>query len=122
LGRGTQVKRGFLPVCHSDFIFSAIAEEWGFFGTLSFLLLYGLLLRRLLLASLSAPDTFSFFLCVGLSLNIAVQAFVNLFMALGLLPVVGLPLPLISYGGSNTFCTLSAIGMILSVARRSSVH
>lgn len=120
--RGTQGQRGFLPAAYSDFIFSHLAEEWGFVGTTIFLLLYAGFLKKIFHVAFSAPDIFSFFLCIGLSFNIALQAIINIFMALGILPVVGLPLPFVSYGGSNIVCSLLSIGIILSIARRSGYY
>ncbi|MBE3554810.1 MAG: FtsW/RodA/SpoVE family cell cycle protein, partial [Thermicanus sp.] len=101
----------------TDFIFSIIAEELGFIGILIFLLLYLGLLWRALLLSLKAKDPFANLVGVGVVSGIGIQALINIGGVTGSIPITGVPLPLISYGGSSLLITLLSIGMILSISR-----
>ncbi len=115
---GTQSQLRFLPVQHTDFIFAVIAEEWGFLGVILVLGLFAaLLLRALTLASV-ARDRGGVFLIVGLSAVIFFSVMVNASMMIGLLPTTGIPLPLVSYGGSSLATTFLSIGLILGVHYR----
>lgn len=117
-GEGTQNTLGYLRVRHTDFIFSVIAEELGFVGsTLLFALLMALFLR-LLHAVGRAQDTFGRLIIVGVTGWLFFQSFVNLGVNLGMVPPTGVPLPLISYGGSNLVTTLVALGLVQSVLIR----
>jgi len=116
LGYGTQkIKR--LPEPHTDFIFAVIAEEVGLLGTFFILILYGFIFWRGLLISLNAPDEFGKLLAVGLTLLIVGQALINIGVVSGSLPTTGIPLPLISYGGSSLLSTMIAIGILLNISR-----
>ena len=115
---GTQSQLRFLPVQHTDFIFAVIAEEWGFLGVILVLGLFAaLLLRALTLASV-ARDRGGVFLILGLSAVIFFSVMVNASMMIGLLPTTGIPLPLVSYGGSSVATTFLSIGLILGVHYR----
>ena len=114
---GTQNQLNFLPERHSDFIFSVIGEEWGWLGCLAVVLLFALLLLRTLQAALTASDPQGRLLAAGLCSWIAYQAFVNMGMVMGIFPVVGVPLPFISYGGSSMVLLWVAIGLLQSVHR-----
>jgi len=114
---GTQNQLNFLPERHSDFIFSVIGEEWGFAGCLALIVLYGLLLVRIARIGLRASDPQGQLLAGGVFSWLAYQACVNLGMVSGLLPVVGVPLPLMSYGGSSMVVVWVALGLIQSVHR-----
>jgi rod shape determining protein RodA len=116
--QGSQSQGRFLKVRHTDFIFSVIAEELGFAGALIVLALISLLLARLLRAATLARDDFGRFLVVGVFSTIFFQSAVNIAMNLRLGPVAGLPLPLVSYGGSSLVATLLALGMAQSVIMR----
>lgn len=114
---GTQNQLNFLPERHSDFIFSVIGEEWGFLGCLSVIGLFGLLLARAIRIALSVLDPQGRLIAAGIASWLGYQAFVNMGMVAGLLPVVGVPLPLISYGGSSMVTVWVAIGLLQSLSR-----
>lgn len=115
---GTQNQLNFLPERHTDFIFSVIGEEWGFLGAGVVLLLYGWQLHRGIAIAAQSRDPFARLLVAGLTTMLGCHVVINVGMTLGLMPVVGLPLPFVSYGGSWLLTCLAAIGMILSVAMR----
>lgn len=115
---GTQNRLDFLPAQHTDFIFSVIAEEWGFFGSIVILALYFTLIMNGLKAAAIADDLFGVLLATGMVTMIATQMFLNLGVTLGLMPITGVPLPLISYGGSSLFATFISIGLLLNVRLR----
>ncbi|NDY42070.1 rod shape-determining protein RodA [Dissulfurirhabdus thermomarina] len=115
---GTQAHLNFLPEIHTDFAFSVWAEEWGFVGSLVMLVLFTLLLYRGLLAAAEAKDRFGAFLAFGITALFFWQFLINVGMVLGLMPVVGIPLPLVSYGGSSVLVSLAGIGLLLNVRAR----
>lgn len=116
LGYGTQ-KISRLPEPHNDFIFAVIAEETGMVGTVLMVLLYGLLFWRGLVISLEAPDEFGRLLAIGLSLLIVTQALTNIAVVTGSLPITGMTLPFISYGGSSMLSNMIAAGILLNISR-----
>jgi rod shape determining protein RodA len=120
--QGTQSRLGFLPVRHTDFIFAALAEEWGFVGVAVFLALYGFLIARCLALARDARDRGGSVLVILLVLNIAVQALVNVAMNVGVMPTTGITLPFVSYGGSSLIATWCMVGLMLSVAYRRYVN
>ncbi|MCB1537764.1 MAG: FtsW/RodA/SpoVE family cell cycle protein, partial [Alphaproteobacteria bacterium] len=101
---------------HTDFIFTMIAEEWGFVGAIALLALFSFILYQGYRVSLRARTQFGRLLALGLITNYAIYIVINIGMVTGLMPVVGEPLPLISYGGTAMISTLFAFGLILSVA------
>lgn len=115
---GTQVQLRFLKVRHSDFIFSALAEEFGFIGTLIVIGLLLFIIYRILRAARLARDTYGALICYGVAILVAFQAIVNIGVNLRLLPATGLPLPFISYGGSALLSLLLGIGLVESVILR----
>lgn len=118
---GTQTQFKFLPEGHTDFIFAVFAEEWGFWGSLLlFLLFIALLLMGLDIAA-KAKDRLGALLAIGVVGMIAFGMVVNISMTVGLAPIVGIPLPLMSYGGSATIVTMAALGLLMSVKRRRSL-
>jgi len=119
LGEGRQ-KLFFLPYPHTDFIFAVIGEELGLLGTLSVLVLFGMLAWRGLSISLRAPDPFGRHLAFGLTMMIIVQAMVNMAVVTGLLPTKGLTLPFLSYGGSSLVANLAAVGILWNISRNAS--
>jgi len=112
--QGTQSRLNFLPEKHTDFIFTTLAEEFGFVGAFSLLLLYGLILLFCFVAALQTKDRFSQLLIIGIALNFFLYLAVNLSMVMGLAPVVGVPLPFLSYGGSAMMVLLVAFGLVQS--------
>jgi cell division protein FtsW len=116
LGNGTQ-KLSRLPEPHTDFIYAVIAEEAGLVGTVLIVLLYAAVLWRGIVISAGAQDDFGRLLAVGLSLMIAVQAFINLGVVTGVLPTTGIPLPFLSYGGSSLISNMIAAGILLNISR-----
>jgi len=115
---GTQVQLRFLKVRHTDFIFSAMSQEFGFVGALLFIAVLSFIIIRCLRAARMARDPFGSLVCYGIAILLAFQGFYNIAMNLKLLPVSGLPLPFFSYGGSSLFASLLAIGLVESVILR----
>jgi rod shape determining protein RodA len=114
--QGTQSHLQFLPERHTDFIFAVFAEEWGFAGSSFVLACYLVLLVRSLAISLAARDPFARLVAYALAMMIFWQVVINLLMVLGFLPVVGVPLPLFSFGGSSLLTTLAALGCIFTIS------
>lgn len=117
-GHASQVQLRFLRVRHTDFIFSTIAAQFGFIGTVVLILVMFFVVYRILRAARMARDHFGAFLCYGVATMIFYQAAFNMAMNMNLLPVAGLPLPFISYGGSNLLTFLVSIGLVESVVLR----
>ncbi|MDW7772716.1 MAG: rod shape-determining protein RodA [Desulfobulbaceae bacterium] len=115
---GTQGHLHFLPERHTDFAFSVWAEEWGFSGSIFFLSCYFFMLLWGINIAMSARDKFGVLLAYGLVMLIFWQAVINLLMIMGFLPVVGIPLPLFSYGGSSLLTTLVSIGLLMNIRMR----
>ncbi len=116
--KGTQGHLHFLPERHTDFAFSVWAEEWGFAGCLLFLAIYFFMILWGLNIGLSSRDKFGVLLAFGIVSLIFWQAIVNLLMVMGLLPVVGIPLPLFSYGGSSLLTTMLGLGLLMNIRMR----
>ena len=116
--QGTQSQLAFLPERHTDFAFSVFAEEWGFSGCLVLILLYLFLIIWGIYIARHAADRFGMFLALGVVAMLFWHIVVNLGMVIGLLPVVGVPLPLFSYGGTSMVTTMIGVGMLLSVSMR----
>jgi rod shape determining protein RodA len=113
--QGTQTQGDFLPIPYTDFIFAAFSEEHGFVGAVLVLLLYFLILMRLIQNAQTAADLPGSFLVMGVVAVLIFQIAVNVGMVLGLMPVTGIPLPLMSYGGSSVLFTFLALGMVMNV-------
>jgi rod shape determining protein RodA len=116
--KGTQGQFRFLPEAQTDFVFSVLAEEQGFVGVLVALGLYLLVIVRSIEAARLAKDRLGAYLVIGLLAGFTFQVIYNVTMSTGLAPVKGLPLPLLSYGGSSMIATLAAFGLILNVRMR----
>lgn len=110
-------KMHYVPDPHTDFIFASIAEETGLIGALVILLLYFTMVWRGLVAAARAPDRFGFFLATAISISLIVHVAMNIGVVMGLVPTTGLPLPLLSYGGSSLLFTATGIGLVASVSR-----
>ncbi len=115
---GTQNRLNFLPEQHTDFIFAVFAEEWGFVGGCVLMCLYAALLLRCFMVATRARDAFGLLLAFGLTAAIFGQVLVNMGMATGSLPVVGITLPFFSYGGSSLLACMIAIGLLMNISMR----
>jgi cell division protein FtsW len=108
----------YLPEPHTDFIFAVTAEELGLVGALVIVLLFAIVLWRGIRTALLTQDMFGRFLAVGITSMIVVQAFINISVVLGLMPTKGIPLPLVSYGGSSLLVTLACVGVLLNISKQ----
>jgi rod shape-determining protein RodA len=115
---GVQVQSGRVPEAHTDFIFAVIGEEFGFIGASILISLYFILIYRIIMIAVNANSLFGVYICIGTVGLIAFQVFQNIAMTIGLMPITGIALPLISYGGSALLTNMMALGMVLSVHAR----
>lgn len=115
---GPQTRLGMVPEQQTDFIFTSVAEQFGFIGSAAVLLLYGLLCYRIWRTAQVARDTFGTLICIGVLAMFAFSIFENVGMAMGIMPVTGIPLHLLSAGGSSTITALAGIGLVLNVHAR----
>jgi len=120
--KGTQTQGDFLPIPYTDFIFAALCEEHGFIGALGVLLLYFFILMRLIQNAQTAKDVPGTFIIMGIVAVIVFQIAVNIGMVLGLMPVTGIPLPLLSYGGSSVLFTFLSLGIVMNIRMRRFVN
>jgi rod shape determining protein RodA len=116
--RGTQSQLKFLPARHTDFVFSVIGEELGFLGVVGVLMLYSLFLWRLFRSAARSRDRAGIYITFMVSLMISFQLLVNVAMVMGIFPIVGIPLPLLSYGGSSLLANFLGVGLVLNVKMR----
>ena len=114
---GTQNQFNFLPERHTDFIVTIIAEEWGFIGIIFLLWIYWLILKKILSKASKLRDQFAYYLCLGISFLFFSHIFINIGMTLGILPVVGLPLIFLSYGGTNLLLNSISMGIFFNICR-----
>ena len=117
---GTQNQLNFLPERHTDFIFSVIGEEWGFLGSVALVLIYFFIVKRAFSIAALTSDIYGKTIASGIGVMIGLQVVINIAMTIGLMPVVGIPLPLVSYGGSSLIATVIAIGLLINVGIRRS--
>lgn len=117
-GQGTQSQLNFLPEQQTDFIFAVLAEEFGFVGVVVLLTSFGVVLVRTVRVGRQSRDDFGAFLSAGVGIGIAIQLLINVGMNMGILPVTGIPLPLVSAGGSSVIASFVALGLVQSVAAR----
>jgi rod shape determining protein RodA len=122
IGKGSQNQLGFVPVRYSDFILAALAEELGFWGVLVTLALYAGLLLRLVDNAQKAKDRAGMYVVMGVAAILGFHVFVNVAMVVGKMPVTGIPLPLMSYGGSATLFVFMALGLVMNVRMRRFVN
>jgi len=118
LFEGTQTRLGFVPEQHTDFIFTAVGEELGFVGSVTVLGLLALMCVRIWRTAQLAQDRLGMLICVGVLSMLVFQVFQNVGMTMGIMPVTGIPLPFVSYGGSSTIAEFAAIGLVLNVHMR----
>lgn len=116
--KGTQVAGQFIPENHTDFIFSVVGEEWGMIGGLVLLLLYGILLYKFIKIAKNSKDTFGKMLCIGIVSLYMFSIFENIGMTIGLAPITGITLQLMSYGGSSMLTSFIGIGLVLNIGMR----
>jgi rod shape determining protein RodA len=116
--KGTQTNLDFVPEQHTDFIFTVIGEEFGFVGAIFVLMLFALLIWRAVRIALLAKDPFGTYLAAGVASMLAIQVFVNVGMTLGIMPITGIPLPFVSYGGSSFLTNCAAVGLLLNIHMR----
>ncbi|OYD14029.1 rod shape-determining protein RodA [candidate division WOR-3 bacterium JGI_Cruoil_03_51_56] len=115
---GTQTRLGFLPNRHTDFAFSCVGEEFGFIGSILLVGLFALIIHRFLIAARFSRDSFSSLVGIGCAAILSYQVFINIGMLLGLIPITGVPLPFISYGGSSLVLNYIIVGLILNFATK----
>lgn len=113
--QGTQNQMGYLPTKNTDFIFSVVSEEWGFIGAVILVIALFTLIYRCLKIAQKADNSYGRYICVGVAAMFLFHVFENVGMCIGLMPVTGIPLPLISYGGTSVVTNMIAIGLVLSV-------
>ncbi len=118
LYQGPQTQGGFVPEQHTDFIFTAAGEELGFIGAGALLALFAIVVWRVWKAATVARDFYGMLVCVGVLAMLAFQIFENIGMTMGIMPVTGIPLPFMSYGGSSTITTFACIGLVSNVYMR----
>lgn len=118
LFQGTQIQLGFLPGKHTDFIFAVAGEELGFIGCLLVIALLGYIIFRIITSANSVKSSSGGLVCIGVAAMFIFQAFENIGMSIGIMPVTGIPLPFFSYGGSSILTSFIAIGLVLSVIRQ----
>lgn len=118
LFQGTQSRLNFLPEQHTDFIFSVLGEEFGFLGGSLLILLFFFLIYRILIVAKASKDTFGTLICIGVAAMFIFQVLVNIGMTVSIMPVTGLPLPFMSYGGSAFLINMMSIGLVLNVGMR----
>jgi len=116
-GEGSQSHLDYLPEPHTDFVFATMAEEWGLVGGLLVLLVFGIVLRWGLIVARNAPDRFSKLIAGGMTATIFFYVAINLMMVMGLAPVVGIPLPFMSHGGSSMMTNMICVGLLMMVER-----
>ncbi len=114
----SQSQLNFLPLNHTDFIFAVLAEQWGFLGCLLVLLAYFYIITKGFQIAQDCTDLFAALLATGISAMVAIQVLINAAMVLGIMPVVGIPLPLLSYGGSSFLVTMLCLGLLLNIHMR----
>ncbi|OFI07223.1 Rod shape-determining protein RodA [Clostridium acetireducens DSM 10703] len=116
--KGTQIAGQFIPESHTDFIFSVVGEEWGFLGAIFLLSLYGLMIYKFIKIAAESKDLFGRIICIGIISSFLFSIFQNIGMTIGIMPITGITLPLMSYGGSSVITTFMSIGLILNIGMR----
>ena len=114
-GQGSQTVLNFLPVAHSDFIFAGFAEAMGFIGSLTLIILYTLLIWRIISVAQISADPFGRYIAIGIAAKFFIQIVVHVGMNLGIMPVTGIPLPFMSYGGTAAIIDMACVGLVESI-------
>jgi rod shape determining protein RodA len=120
-GKGTQTQLDFTPEGHTDFIFTVLAEEWGLAGCLLLFALYAYLFHRCITIASQAREKFGSLVCVGIIGMLASQIFINIAMVTGMFPIVGIPLPLTSYGGTSVLTVCVSLGLLMNIGYRKTI-
>jgi rod shape determining protein RodA len=120
--KGTQTQLRFLPIPHTDFIFSSFAEEWGFVGVATVLSLYFVMIMRIVQNAQTAPDRAGMYICMGVAGLLLFHVLVNVGMVVGRMPVTGIPLPFMSAGGSSVWSNFLALGLVNNVRLRTFIN
>ncbi|EKQ57824.1 MULTISPECIES: rod shape-determining protein RodA [unclassified Clostridium] len=118
--KGVHSSGGFIPEVHTDFIFAVVGEEWGFLGAIILLTLYGLLIYRMIKIAKESKDIIGRLICIGTASGFLFSIFQNIGMTIGLMPVAGITLPFMSYGGSSILVNFMSLGLVLNVGMRKS--
>lgn len=116
--KGTQISGGYVPESHTDFIFSVVGEEWGLIGALSLIAFYGIIIYRSINIAKESKDIFGSMVCIGIVSSMLFSIFQNIGMTIGLLPITGITLPFMSYGGSSILTAFISISLILNIGMR----
>lgn len=116
--KGTQVSGGFIPEAHTDFIFSVVGEEWGFLGAMVLVLVYGYIIYRFIVIARTSKDIFGSMLTIGIVSSLLFSVLQNIGMTIGLMPITGITLPFMSYGGSSMLTNFMAVAIVLNVGMR----
>ncbi len=116
--KGLQVSGGYIPEVHTDFIFAVVGEEWGLIGAIVLLILYGILLYRMIKAAKESKDIFGRLICAGTAAAFMFSVYQNIGMTIGLMPIAGITLPFMSYGGSSILTNFISLGLVLNVCMR----
>lgn len=117
LGRGTQSHLNFLPEFHTDFVFATLSEELGLLGSMIILSAFGVLLWRIIKCGEKSADRFAYLVSIGVFAQIVIQVFINIGMNIGIVPITGITLPLVSYGGSSLMATMVGLGIIANIKK-----
>lgn len=115
---GIQTNLDYVPEQHTDFIFTVVGEEFGFVGGMTVLMLFGVLIFRAFRIALLSKDPFGTYVAAGIASMFAVQVFINIGMTMGIMPITGIPLPFVSYGGTSTLSNFVAVGLLLNIHMR----
>lgn len=116
--KGTQISGGFIPEAHTDFIFSVVGEEWGLIGAIVLLFFYGILIYKLIGIAKNSKDLFGSVICVGVISTLLFSVLQNIGMTIGLMPITGITLPFMSYGGSSMLTSFMSLGLVLNIGMR----
>ena len=116
--KGTQVSGGFIPEAHTDFIFSVVGEEWGFIGAMILVLVYGYIILRFIIIARTSKDIFGSMITVGIVSSLLFSLLQNIGMTIGLMPITGITLPFMSYGGSSMLTNFMAVAIVLNIGMR----
>lgn len=116
--KGTQISGGFIPEAHTDFIFAVVGEEWGLIGAIALLFLYGIIIYKIINIAKNSKDIFGSVICVGVIATLLFSILQNMGMTIGIMPITGITLPFMSYGGSSMLTAFMSLGVVLNIGMR----